>query len=181
MILATPCHNCGIGGKTTLQNLIPTDNLATLLVEELLGIADEIALQILLGSVLLVALYAQLLDASLTLGTLLPTGLGALVATDVDVLRGENLHNLGQHVLDETQSGIVAGTENLVGNAPHGPHVIRTTGATQFGISMQGTHHVTGHVYLGDDGDVALGSILDQLLGLLLGVETAIGDTIVLS
>ncbi len=85
MVLAAPSHNGGIGCKTAFQDFIPTNNLASLLVEELLGMADEETLQVLLGSVLVVTLYAQLLDASLTLGALLPTGLGALVAADVDV------------------------------------------------------------------------------------------------
>ncbi len=46
---------------------------------------------------------------------------------------------------------------------------------------MQGTHHVAGHVNLGDDGNVALGSILDEFLSLFLSVEAAIGDTVVLA
>ena len=78
--------NCGVRCKTALENLVPTDDLASLAVEELLGMVDHEALQVHLGAVLVVALDAQGLDTCLALRTLLPLCLWTLVTTDVDVL-----------------------------------------------------------------------------------------------
>ena len=115
---ATPRVYCGIGGKTAFENLVPTDNLTSLAVEELLGVVDYEALEIHLGTVLLVAFDAELLDARLTFGAFLPLCLGALVATNVNILRGENIYYLGEYVLDKSESSIVTCAE-YVSDTPH--------------------------------------------------------------
>ena len=93
--------NGGIGRETSLKDFIPTDNLTSFAVEELLGMVDHEALKVHLGTVLVIALYSQCLYACLTLGALLPLCLGALIAADVYVLRREHLDDLAEHVLDE--------------------------------------------------------------------------------
>lgn len=68
--LAAPRHHDRVTSETTLQNLVPTNDIATTLSEELLNLAVDIGLQLILNSVLAVIHQAKLL--SLTLWTRLP-------------------------------------------------------------------------------------------------------------
>ena len=97
----------------------------------------------------------------------------------MDHLGGENIHNLRQHILDELIDFRIAYTEHILIDTPIVPHLIGTACATQFRITRQSSQHVSGHIDLGDDGDMTLGSIADNLTGLSLGVETTVGDVVV--
>ena len=123
----------------------------------------------------------QLLDACLTLRTLLPLGLRTLVAAYMYVLRREESHNLFQHVVDEFHCLVVAGAEHVVRHAPHLPNLVRTAGATQFWISRKGSLHVSRQVDLGHNRDVAVGSILHDVANLLLCVEASVRLAVILA
>ena len=160
-----------VRGKAAFKDFVPTDNLASLAVEELFGMVDDETLQVHFGAVLVVALYSQRLNAGLALGALLPLCLGALVTAYVYVFRWEHLYYFAQHILDEREGGVVAGTEHIVRNAPHFPNLVWAACTAILGICGKGCLHVPGKVNLGDYCYVALCCVGDNLAALLLCVE----------
>ena len=102
----------------------------------------------------------------------------SLVAADVDVLGREDVQHLGQDVLQEGEGFLLAHAEDVFGDAPAGPDVIRAAGAAQLRIGGQGRDHVAGQVHLRDDGDVALRGVGHDLAHLVLGIETAVADAV---
>ena len=153
-LLATPRHNRSVGGKTTLQNLIPADNLAATRIEILLHAVYHVALQ------LIDTLQALLAHAALAILTQLPVALASLVATDVDILRGEYLNNLVEYRLHHLEGRLLADAEVAL--------TLWSVRTLQLGICRQDLVGVARHLYLGDDGYVAVGSIGHQLASLLL-------------
>ena len=109
----------------------------------------------------------------------LPTHAGGLITANVDILAREKLHHLVEHILDKLQRVVFANTQDVIGNAPHTPHLIGASSATQLGIGGQCTQHVAGHVNLGNDGNIAIGSIAHDVDDFLLGVVTAVSDTVI--
>ena len=177
---AAPGVHGSTGSKRAFENLVPPYDTTAMGIEELLGMGDDEALQIHLGAVLGIVFETELPDASLTLRTLLPAGLGTLVATYVDIFGGEHVDDLGKHVGNKLQRGVVASAEHIVRHAPHLPHLVRTARAPQLGVGGQRGLHVSGKVNLGDHGDVALGSIGHDVATLVLSVEVgAVGDAVV--
>ena len=118
-------------------------------------------------------LQPQFCDFCLTFRAVFPNLFGALVATDVDVFRGENVHNFLQHIFGELHCGIVATTQYIVEHAVAGSHLIRAAGAAKLGIGSQCGKHVAGQVNFRNHSDVAFGSIGDYLSSFVLGVESA--------
>ena len=160
-----------IGGKSSFKDLVPTDNLASLAVEELLGMVDYKTLQVHLGTVLLIALDAQFLDACLTFGALLPLCLGTLVTSYMNVLRREYFDYLAQDIFYELEGRVVAGAEHIVRYSPHLPHFVRAACATIFGICGKCSLHMSGKVNLRNYRYMAICSVLYNLAALFLSVE----------
>ena len=105
-----------------------------MLLQEALGVGKDERLQFLLLGRRAVGLQSEGLDARLAFRAMLPPRLRALVAPDVDVLRGEELYDLGQYVVDELERGVVAGAQHFVAHAPLRPHVVGSARAAQLGI-----------------------------------------------
>ena len=97
----------------------------------------------------------------------------------MDVLGGEDVHQLREHILQEGKDGVVAGAEDVLGHAPAGPHLIRTAGATQLRIGGEGCHHVARKVHFRNHGNATGGGIGHHFLHFLLRVETAVTDAVV--
>ena len=178
-LVATPRHHRSIGTNLTFENLVPTHYAATLLGEELLDAGHHVALQIVLSRVLVVVLQAQLFDLRLASGASAPTCLRALVATDVDQLRGEQFDKLLENTLQQVENLIVTSAEHLVRDTPTRPNLIRTTRATQLGIGCQSRHHMTRQVDLGNDLNGICGCILNDLTNLILSVVATVRNTII--
>ena len=177
--VTAPRHHRSIGTNLAFENLVPTDHTATLLSEELLDAGHHVALQIVLSRVFLVVFQAQLLDLSLAGGALAPTHLRALVATDMDHLRGEELNDLLEYTLQQVEDLVVTCAEHLVRDTPTRPHLIRTTRATQLGICRQSRHHMTRQVDLGNNLDGICRSVLNNLANLILGIESTVRNTVI--
>ena len=86
-----PRHDGRIRSDSTFEDLVPTDDLAALAVDELLDTSDHIALEIMLRSLAVLVYKAKLLDLRLTLRTFLPACLRALIASDVDIFVWEEV------------------------------------------------------------------------------------------
>ena len=98
---ATPRHHDGRTRKSAFQNFVPADDGASAFFHECLNLTIDPALQLVLGRelMLVIALDTQFFDLGLTLGTLVPTVLGALITANVDILGGEHLAQLAQNGL----------------------------------------------------------------------------------
>src|SRR5947207_2414133 len=90
-----PRHNRRALGKAALQNLVPADQPAAVLAQELVDPAHEVALKLIL------ILQTLRLDLGLASRAALPVALPNLVSADVDPLRRKELHDLGEDILDE--------------------------------------------------------------------------------
>ena len=157
--LAAPRHDDGIGGQPAVEDLVPPDQPPAVLRKETADAVDGVALQ------LIDRLQPFALHARLTLRALLPRRLGSLVAADVDVFRGEELHHLREHVLEKLEGRVVADAEIAarVGFAL----------AREPGIDGQHLLRVAGHLDLGDHRDVQRIGIGHHLADLLLGIVAA--------
>ncbi len=87
--LTSPRHYRGRWSQTSLEDLVPSDHLLAVLVYDLLHALHEIALQFLLGRMLLVAFQAFLADTGLAKRAFLPARLRALIASDMEILARE--------------------------------------------------------------------------------------------
>ena len=111
-------------------------------------------------------------SGNLGLATLafLPTLLRTFVATDMNIRRGEYVHNLVDDILGKLQGEGLAGTHHLANHAEVAAYVVRTSGASQLRISCQCRLDVSGHVHFGNYSDVAFGCIAHDVTCLVLCV-----------
>ena len=190
-LCAAPRHDDGVLRQAAGQYLVPADDAASAGGQELLYLVVDVGLELVLGAASVLTApaafaadvrlvrQAQLLNLCLALGALLPSLLGALVAADMDVGRGEHVAELSEDGLEECQRLGIASAEHLPHHAPVGSHGIGAARAAQVGEDVQGTLHVARHVYLRHHVDVALGRIANDVAALLLRVEAAVGDVVV--
>ena len=122
---------------------------------------------------------AQFLNLCLTLRALLPTLLRALVTTDVDVGRREHVAKLAKDRLQELQCLGIAATKHFAHHTPMRSNGVRAARATQVGEYVQGTLHVSGHIYLGYHIDVTLSSVANDFATLFLRIVATIRNIVV--
>ena len=166
--LAAPRHHRGMGSQSALQDFVPTDDVASVAHYVALHAVDKPALQrLLIGQSL--ALHQRL-----AVGALLPRLLRALIAADVDVVTGEDVHHLIEYLFEEVE-GLLLGTIDLVEHVEVvAHHVLLAQSARQLRIGSQCSRGMTGHLHFGNDGDKAVGRIGHNLAQLLLGVVAAL-------
>ena len=123
-------------------------------------------------------LGADLFLQRLHVGARIPLFREDLVAANMDLLRGEQGEDFLQDILAEldgfraahAQGGAAFAAAAFLTGHQRRPAI----GRREFGIRCAGRRHVSGHVDLGNDPDVAGGGIGDNLTDLVLRVETAI-------
>ena len=119
-IFATPAHDGSRGGKTALEDLIPSDELLSMGSEHLLGTTDHIALE------LMFVLEPFILDTLLAVRAFLPAILGAFVPTDVEVFTGEERDYLVEYILDELEGRFLTSAVDIILDAPDITHAVLT-------------------------------------------------------
>ena len=92
----------------------------------------------------------------------------------MDHLRGEDIHDLRQHILDKLIHLLVTHTEHILIHAPVVAHLIRTTRTSQFRITGEGCQHVSWHIDLWHHGDMTGSGIGHDLTSLSLRIITTI-------
>ena len=97
----------------------------------------------------------------------------------MDILRGEQLHHLGQYAFEEFESLLPSGAKHIVGHAPAAPHLVRTARAAQFGIGGQRRQHMARQVDFGNHRNTPVGGIFHHVADLVLRIETAVGRTVI--
>ena len=176
---ATPWHNCCIRSKSAFENLIPTDNLTSVIVQELLYMIDNETLQTFFLTMILIRFQAQRFDTCLTFRTFLPSYLRTFVTTYMDILWREDFNQFAIYIFQEFQNLIVAGTKYIIGYSPLSPNFIRSTGTTQFRISGKGSQHVSRKVNLRNNSDITFCGIIYNFLSLFLCIESTIGCIVI--
>ena len=104
----TPRHNCRAFRKFTFQDLVPADDLASVVVDNLLHTGGHIVLQVVLGRKTVLVAEAELADAGLAAGAVLPTLLRALVTSYMDIFRREDIHKFRQYAFQKFEGAFFA-------------------------------------------------------------------------
>ena len=147
--------------------LVPSGHLLAELVDDVLDLVHEPAVKF-LGTV-----QTILLNQSLAVRTVVPGGVIHLIASDVDVLRGEKRRYLLEYV----------GENLIVLHSGHTEDVVSLSVGADIGHVHRAGHlrkdahqgaAVSGQVYLRDDLDMALGSVFHDLAYLLLSIISAV-------
>ena len=167
-IHAAPGHHRCIAGQAAFQDFIPADQLATARGKKFLHARGQVGLH---GG--LVG-HTEFMHALLHARGRLPLVLYRLVAADMNVLAWKQRHHFGQYVLKEDKGALFI-VEQVVVHAPVMRHHGRRHRA-KFGIGRDSRLRVAGHVYLGHDGDVAIGRVAHDIAHLVLRVETTVAD-----
>ena len=127
-------------------------------------------------------LYSQRLHAGCALGANVPGSgfvpIEAFVTAYVNVFGREDFHHFREHALKEFKHLFVAGAEDVLCNAPLGPHFIWPAGAAKLRVCGQRRYHVAGEVDLWDYGYTAFGGVVDYFFHLFLGVEAAVSYSV---
>ena len=97
----------------------------------------------------------------------------------MDIFRREDVHQLREHILKESEHSILTGAKDLIRDAPSGPDLVRATGAPKLRIAGQATHHVARKVNLRDHHNAQLAGVGDNVLHLLLSVVATVADAVI--
>src|SRR6202000_1331399 len=120
---------------------------------------------------------------------LFPEVLGAFVAADMDIAKGKEGSQLGEHLVEEGIDLFIGGAQRVVDERgepaafmPVHDLFARTYmvfigafGAGEFGIGYDGREAMTGYVHFGEDVDKTVFRVLNDLADIILCVEAAIG------
>ena len=116
----------------------------------------------------------------MAVGALFPHVTWSLIASDVYILAGEQLHDLGQYILPELERALATGAGNLLRYAPVGPCLVVAlfAFATQPWVCAERTERVSRNLNLGNNCNETLLGILYNLLDIFLCVVTAIRNAV---
>ena len=94
----------------------------------------------------MLVLESLLLHTSAAVGAAPPVVHRCLIASDVDVARGEELHHLAEDILYEAEGLLLADTQIRALEVPTSP-------TAQLGVGGEDLVAMPGHLDLGDHGD----------------------------
>ena len=157
-------------GTGSREALVPHDNSTALIA--LLGgeVIRELAYKMRLQ--LADMTETHLLHQRLTLGVATPCRCGALVATDMDLLVGEDVHYFIQHILSKAHGAGIGYIEHIGEDTSIDLHIVRSIGpTTKLWVCRYGSTSMSGELHLGHNLDVALASIGHEFTSLILCVE----------
>src|SRR6185437_3594415 len=132
-----PGHDDGVLRAVGVHDLVPADHAAAAGREPLRYLRHEPALQLGLGP------QAERAHALPGAVAVVPFAGRALVAAEVDVRAGEDVHHLVEHVRAELDGGVID-IQDVPGNAPAGAHLDRLLPAVvrvrvaEFGVGRDG-------------------------------------------
>ena len=155
-------------GQAAFEDFIPTDHLAPVGFQVPTDLANEPRLQFMR------VVQAFVGDAFLAFGALLPPHFGRLIASDVDVFRRKKLHHFVQHGFQKRQRRVLPRTVDVLEHAPVVRHLHGLAGAPQPRVGGQCGTAVAREFDFGNDLDVALGCVGDDVADLLFGVKPAV-------
>ena len=164
-LFARPRHHGSIGCQSALHDFVPSQQLSAVGIKEFFDAHDEVGLQ-------LVGIFQPLVFHSLlALGACFPLLLPSLVAPDVDIFGGEELHHLGEYTFEKGKHAIVSGAEVGAG--------IGLTLASEVWIGGKHLVAMAWHLYFGYHGDVPFGRVCHEVAHFVLRIISAISPRIV--
>ena len=156
-----PPHDDGFVGRDTgIDHLVPTDHRLAFGSYDIGGTADKILFQA--RFVAQVLIFDKLLDFGIGEPALVTVM--HFIASDMNIGRRKQGNNLIEHVADKLERFFLTGMECEM--LP-----FSLTAAGDFGIGTADGSSMARHVEFGNDHDVAIGCIGNDLLDLFLGVE----------
>ena len=105
-------HNGRLVEVSSFENFIPADDCLSMLVEELFGTLNNVALKLRLNAASLFLLKSEFLGAALAQRAFFPFAARAFVSADVEVFSREELNHFSQDVFDEFERGVFSGAHN---------------------------------------------------------------------
>lgn len=114
------------------------------------------------------------LHSRLALRAFLPFVLRRFVAADVDVLGWEERRDFVEDIFVEFHRLLVAGACDAGEDAAFLHDFVWAAGAPVLREDVKHGHRVAGDFDFGNDGDVALGAVVDDFFSVFLGVESAV-------
>ena len=102
---STPGHNSSIGSYTSLQDLVPSQQMTAVGIEELLNAVYQVALQLVYIGQMLV------FHSLLTFRTGLPSRFAGLITSYMNVFGREKFHDFRQYILQKGESFFITDTE----------------------------------------------------------------------
>ena len=119
-------------------------------------------------------------DTCLAFRAFFPTGTRSFVATDMNILRWEDLNDFTHYIFQELHRLVVTDTEHIFKYTPTRAYFVRTTCTSHFGVSSQCGKHVSGQVYFRNYRNVTFLCIFHDLFRFFLSKETAIRRIVIL-
>ena len=172
-LTSAPRHNRCTLRYSTLQNLVPADNLSTTLGKPTLNTLHKVALKLVL------VLKTLLLDALLAVRALFPRITRSLIAADMDILVREELKHLRKDIFDKLKGALLTCAEDILADTPASPNLIRTACTAELRIGCKCRNGVTRHLNLRDNIDISCSGISDNITHLILSKYATIAGIIV--
>ena len=163
-----------MGRHPPVGDLAPADPLLVLGGQKIPHPFHEPALQFLFVG------QSLLSHTGLTVAALLPLCLNSLIPSQVDISTGEQIDHLTEHILDELESGFLAGTEDMRGDpgaathAERPPVIVLSIRAGELRVGRQHLDGMPRHFDLRDDHNMQAVGIMNDVTDLLLGVITSV-------
>ena len=171
----SPAHHHRTFNQTIVQHLIPANKLTTASVNNICNTLCKILLQFIL---VLQAIFKHKL---LSFSRLLPPLFGALICTDMDILAGKDIHQLVENILQKLEN-LLRRSKHIVLAVIDAPGYCRLfrnfRGCAKVRICCNDCHRVARHVNFRNHSDIALRSVLHNLLHLRNCVEPTVTSAV---
>ena len=155
----TPGHHRSIRSQTTVQNLVPAQQVTAVAVQETFHAVNQVTLQF------VHVLQPFFLHAGLAERTGLPRCLSSLITTYMNIFGRKQIHHFQQDILKELECFLVPDTEIRL--------FIRLMRTRKFRISGQYLFRVGRHLDFRNQRDVMLLRVGHQFANVILGIVTA--------
>src|SRR5690242_15101107 len=162
----SPAHHRCIRRQPAFQDLIPSDNIPSMRVEEFFHPVNKIALQLIL------IFEVQFLHQALAESGAFPGCFRRFISPDMDIVTGKKRHDFLQHVFIKIK-GVIRWAEDSVIYSPPGSYPMCSGLTGQPGIGGDSRGGMTGHFNFRDYGDIPVLRVFYNFPDLRLRVITA--------
>jgi len=166
---AAPGLNDNVAGKGGVENFVPAHHVLVQVSEDFEDARIEVGLEV------CVVFQMMRVHEGEDAWVGLPVGRGGFVTADVDVRIGKDGGHLAEEAGDEAICLFARGIELIRSNAELAADDSGRGSAGELRIGHLPGSAVAGHLKLRYDADAAVAGVLDDLSGVLLGIEEAVG------
>ena len=167
-LFSTPRHYRSIRGKPPFQNLIPADDITPFTIHESLHPMNKPTLQSLF------IFQSFTLHQCLAMAAFLPRFLRTLIATDMNVMTGKQLHNLCQYIFQKSECIFFRAIDFIKDIKIIAYNVRFPQSAREFRISRQCSGSVSRHFNFRNNGNKTVGGIFHDFFYIFLRIEPSL-------